>query len=78
MKTGSKIVFALAVAAMLFATVVTAQIVATQLRESWGWQHGLDIQFEHFEDGSGRLTYCLPWELCNEEYQEITVERRRK
>lgn len=23
---------------------------------------GLDVQIEHFEDGSGRITYCLPFE----------------
>jgi len=23
-----------------------------------------DIEIEHFEDGSGRITYCLPFSLC--------------
>lgn len=24
-----------------------------------------DVQIEHFEDGSGRITYCLPLSDCN-------------
>lgn len=23
---------------------------------------GMDLKIEHFEDGSGRITYCLPFE----------------
>ena len=26
--------------------------------------HALDVQVTHFEDGSGRVTYCLPFSLC--------------
>jgi hypothetical protein len=25
-----------------------------------------DVQVTHFEDGSGRVTYCLPFTLCQE------------
>jgi len=24
-----------------------------------------DIEIEHFEDGSGRITYCIPFSLCD-------------
>ena len=24
------------------------------------------ISVEHFEDGSGRITYCLPFSLCQD------------
>lgn len=26
---------------------------------------GLNVEYHHFEDGSGRLTYCLPFSDCN-------------
>jgi len=25
-----------------------------------------DLRFTHYEDGSGRITYCLPWEICSD------------
>lgn len=25
-----------------------------------------DVRVEHYEDGSGRITYCIPGTLCNE------------
>lgn len=65
MKTASRVIIALVVIAMMTATVITAVVV-------------FDIGFHHFEDGSGCIGYCLPWELCGEEYQIIEVERRRK
>jgi len=53
MKTAAKVVVILVIAAMLFATgIVTASY--------------LEIEYYHFEDGSGRLTYCLPWEICHD------------
>lgn len=27
---------------------------------------GLDLQYSHYEDGSGRITYCLPAAICND------------
>lgn len=32
----------------------------------WRASVKLDIQLEHFEDGSGRITYCLPDGLCQD------------
>ena len=25
-----------------------------------------DVRFEHFEDGSGHITYCVPGSICND------------
>jgi len=43
-------------------TLLYVLLVAQVLIGALQIAHGLDMKVEHFEDGSGRITYCLPFE----------------
>lgn len=46
-------------------TLLYVLLVAQVLIGALQIAHGLDMKVEHFEDGSGRITYCLPFADCN-------------